>query len=665
MPENWQATGCESARLFVYDVGFLTQPRLRRILSLAGYNIRLGLPGSKDLVALLGNSSTAHRGQSIAAKRGVGALRIESAFLSALHPLDTSEPPMGLLLDRKSTHFDATTPSELETLLATDPLDDTALLNRARDAMSRMREHHLSQFSGFDPTLPTPAPGYVLVVDQPLGDASVMASGGNRAAFLEMLVFAQEEHPGARVIIKSPAANCPGYFTSDDAIGRVNLLSDPISPWSLLEGAIAVYTFSSQLGFEAIVSGHKPRIFGQPFYAGWGLTQDENQVPRRERRLTKAQLFGAAMIEYPTWYDPFQDCLCPLETVLDNLEARARAWREDHQGWVASGMRRWKHKPLNHFFGREKGLIFSDDMPSEEPTGRRHMVWAGRAKADHNRAVRIEDGFIRSRGLGAELVPPLSLVCDDLGIYYDPRHPSRLERMIDERAVLTDAQRLRAERLLAKLIAARISKYNLGGDQPDLPEGHRILVPGQVEDDASIRTGTTTINTNLALLRTARTANPEAVIIYKPHPDVEAGLRIGKVEDAGNLADFVAIHADPVGLLESVDEVWTMTSLLGFEALIRGVKVTTLGAPFYAGWGLTNDLDEVPNRRRARPDLTGLVFATLIDYPRYFDPVTRLPCPAEVVVERLATGRVGHPGLANRSLSKLQGLLPAYARLWR
>jgi len=142
-------------------------------------------------------------------------------------------------------------------------------------------------------------------------------------------------------------------------------------------------------------------------------------------------------------------------------------------------------------------------------------------------------------------------------------------------------------------------------------------------------------------------------------------LRVGAVADAQELADLVAVQADPVALLEQVDEVWTMTSLLGFEALLRGVKVTTLGAPFYAGWGLTHDRAEIPTRRQTKPDLAGLVHATLIDYPRYFDPVTGQPCPVEVAVERLAQGKVGHPGLANRSLSKLQGILSTYAHLWR
>ncbi len=127
-------------------------------------------------------------------------------------------------------------------------------------------------------------------------------------------------------------------------------------------------------------------------------------------------------------------------------------------------------------------------------------------------------------------------------------------------------------------------------------------MPGQVEDDASILTGAGDIRTNRALLQAARDANPDAVILYKPHPDVEAGLRAGALAAAAiGIADMVLSDADPVDLIEACDEVWTMTSLLGFEALLRGKPVTCLGAPFYAGWGLTRDLGPVPERRTARP----------------------------------------------------------------
>lgn len=120
-----------------------------------------------------------------------------------------------------------------------------------------------------------------------------------------------------------------------------------------------------------------------------------------------------------------------------------------------------------------------------------------------------------------------------------------------------------------------------------------------------------------------------------------------------------------MALLDQVDAVWTMTSTLGFEALLRGVNVTCLGAPFYAGWGLTTDLGDVPERRTARPTLEGLAHAALIDYPRYFDPVTGTACPVEVVVDRLADGDVPAPGRGNRILAKVQGLFASYAYLWR
>ncbi|WP_353472795.1 capsular polysaccharide biosynthesis protein [Salipiger sp. H15] len=607
----------------------------------------------------------------MAARSGASLLRIEDAFLRSLHPGRKGEPPLGLLIDRTGVHFDASAPSDLETLLATHPLDDHALLERARGGIARMREAHLTKYTGFDPATPVPEPGYVLVIDQTQGDASVHASGGDRNRFLEMLYWAQEENPGARIVIKTHPETAQGlragHFTAADAQGRISLCTDPVSPWALLDGAVAVYTLSSQMGFEAILAGHRPRVFGTPFYAGWGLTQDETPLRRRGRSLTRAQLFAAAMILYPTWYDPCRDRLCTFEDALGALEAQTRAWREDHRGWVASGMRLWKRKPLQGFFGGQKAVIFAEGAKAEAKaaqTGRRRMAWAGKAGGD---VVRVEDGFLRSRGLGAELVPPLSLVLDDLGIYYDPARPSRLEKIIAEMPELRPDQRDRTQRLIERLTGAGLTKYNLGAAPPALPEGHRILVVGQVEDDASIRLGSPDMQTNAELLARARAANPGAVLLWKPHPDVSAGLRSGAVGAPERWADLTVEGADMGALLRQVQEVWTMTSLTGFEALLRGVPVTTLGAPFYAGWGLTRDLGPVPPRRLAgrRPTLEALVHATLIAYPRYRDPVSGQPCTVELVAERLETGTIPHPGLPNRLLSKAQGIFASQAHLWR
>jgi capsular polysaccharide export protein len=669
-------------RLCHQNLSFLRDARLKRMLALAGHQLRFGLPRPGEGVAVWGASPTAGRGERAAARSGAPLIRLEDAFLRSLRPGRMGDAPLGLLIDPLGVHFDPARPSRLEQILALDPLDNSHILARAREGIERIRALDLSKYNLHDPALPPPPPGYVLVIDQTLGDASVRASGAGQATFDEMLATAREAHPHAPLLIKTHPETAlglrPGHYGPRHATPGVTLVTAPHSPWALLDGAIAVYTVSSQMGFEAILAGHRPQVWGQPFYAGWGLTQDRTPPPRRGRTLTRPQLFAAAMILAPLWYDPCRDRLATFEQVLDQLEAETRAWRADRRGYVATGMRLWKRPRLQAFFGAQKPLIFKD-YPEQAAKlsaakSRDLLIWAGKEPPGFAApALRVEDGFLRSRGLGAELVPPLSLVTDDSGIYYDPGRPSQLERLI--LAPLPPGGRARAERLLDALRAADLTKYNLGGTLPALPEGHRILVPGQVEDDASIRLGCAEIATNLGLLKATWEANPEAVILYKPHPDVEAGLRPGAVEATAALAyaDLILTGADMAALLPAIDEVWTLTSLTGFEALIRGKKVTTLGAPFYAGWGLTTDLGPVPRRRlrredgslQPRPDLTHLIHAALIAYPRYWDPVSRRPCPPEVALDRLATGAIPHPGRLNRLLAKLQGRLASHSRLWR
>ena len=662
-------------KLFYYNGGFLRQKRVRRILSLAGYELTLGLPDRGDMVAVWGQSPNQYRGQWIAKKRKAGLLRVEDAFLRSVQPGRAGDPPLGLILDRSGCHFDASYPCDLENILRHDPLKDTDLLCRAEQAIMRIRDNHISKYNAFETTQSPPAPGYVLVIDQTFGDAALRASGAGKAEFKAMLAAARREHPDANIIIKSHAETIlghrRGYFSAADATDTIRLLATPISPWQLFDGAIAVYTMSSQMGFEAILAGHTPHVFGQPFYAGWGLSKDRKPITGRTRILSRAQLFAAAMILYPIWYDPYRDRLCALEDVLDTLEAQSRAWRDDHRGWVACGMRLWKRPHLQSIFGRSKRIIFQNNLAKARHTSTRHqrnlMVWASGYQDLAFPATRIEDGFLRSRGLGATLTPPLSLVADRLGIYYDPRAPSQLEQMIGDTVTLRPDQKARAERLRQQVIGAGLTKYNAGQTAAEITGTRRILVPGQVEDDASILTAAGDIKTNLALLTAVRRANPDAIILYKPHPDVEARLRLGAVPDRDTAAsaDRVLTNTDPGTLLTQIDEVWTMTSLLGFEALLRNKRVVTYGAPFYAGWGLTHDLGRPPTRRVARPDLLGLLYATLIAYPRYFDPVTRLPCPVEVVVDRLNESAPARHSPINRALSKLQGLCASRAAFWR
>ncbi|MEM8848636.1 MAG: capsular polysaccharide biosynthesis protein [Pseudomonadota bacterium] len=664
----------DAPRIARFVSGGFFNRRIRRIAWLAGVDLRPGLPKPGDHVAAWGHAGTSARAEAVARRYGAPILRFEDAFLRSLHPGRAKEPTLGLTIDSRAAYFDSRTPSDLETLLATHPFDDGALIARARIAMEEMARSGVTKYAATRTDLDPPAPGYVLVVDQTRGDASIRLGGASEETFREMLLVAREENPGQPILIKTHPETAqghrPGHYTEVDAVHGATLETRPFPPATLFAGATKVYTVSSQLGFEALLHSHRPITFGQPFYAGWDLTDDRHPLDRRQRKLTRAQLFAGALVLYPHWYDPHRDALCDPVDVVRLLEARARAWREDRDGWSAPDMRLWKRAPLRQFLSRK--VTFRDEA------SKRRLVWGAGPdvgsdigpKSDRDQTqirrqvLHMEDGFLRSRGLGAELIPPLSLVLDEQGIYYDPTRRSDLEDAIERAAALPPDALDRARKLRRAVTAARLTKYNLQGQIPDLPDTRIILVPGQVADDASIRLGTSDVADNAHLLAETRKANPDAFLIYKPHPDVEAGLRDGAIQAID--ADLIATRADPVALIEKSSEIWTMTSLLGFEALLRDTKVTTFGAPFYAGWGLTDDRGKTPARRRAaRPSLDALIHAALIAYPRYFDPVIGAACPPETVIHRLENGPLPSPGPANRVLSKAQGALASYAWIWR
>ncbi len=271
------------------------------------------------------------------------------------------------------------------------------------------------------------------------------------------------------------------------------------------------------------------------------------------------------------------------------------------------------------------------------------LLAAIEARAAHDPALlhEVEDGFIRSIGLGADCVPPLSITVDAVGVHFDPARESGLERLLDS-ATFSDADLARAAAIRELIVASGLSKYGVGGNALARPGGTRrhVLVTGQVEDDRSVLAARGDVRGNLDLLRRARAIEPDAYVIYRPHPDVDAGHRKGHVPD-----DIALSHADAIdrgtpisALLDMVDGVHVLSSLAGFEALLRGRDVTCHGTPFYAGWGLTRDLGATPVRRKRRLDINALAAAVLLLYPRYMDPITALPCPPEILVRRLVAG---------------------------
>jgi capsular polysaccharide export protein len=274
------------------------------------------------------------------------------------------------------------------------------------------------------------------------------------------------------------------------------------------------------------------------------------------------------------------------------------------------------------------------------PEGSLLFVWGNRESPNDLpasvRVVRVEDGFIRSAGLGADLVRPVSWVFDEAGIYFDPRRPSDLERTLQQ-AGFSAEELARAAQLRRCIVEAGITKYNLTGAAWSRPAKQQVvLVAGQVEADASILAGCIDVRTNLELLRAVRKERPGAWIVYKPHPDVVAGLRAAGAGEpsAHQICDEIVLDASMDDLLRKVDEVHVMTSSTGFEALLRQRTVFCWGQPFYAGWGLTEDAHRHPRRTR-KLELDELVAGALLRYPVYLNSSTRQRCTAEAAVREL------------------------------
>ncbi|HOV03523.1 MAG TPA: capsular polysaccharide biosynthesis protein, partial [Kaistiaceae bacterium] len=625
------------------------------------------LPGCKppvDLVAGWGDKATSRAAQALARRRGLCYVALEDGFLRSLRPgRDTA--PIGYAVDRSGIYYDAGRPSDLEALIAAAA---RAPNPRAAALVGEIRTRRLSKYN--HAPMPTAAElglplgaDIVLVVDQTHGDAAIAGAGADAGSFSAMLAAAIAENPGRTIVVKTHpevvSGRKRGYFSGDLARGDVRFLGDAVNPWVLLERAARLYTVSSQLGFEGLIAGVPVTCFGQPFYSGWGLTDDRAQpTGRREARPTIEALAGAALIDYCRYLDPYFRRAIEVEEAIEQLTFLRDRFHANRRT-VCLGISPWKRARVASFLdgvdgppafaegaGEALALARRDGAPVVGWATRMPEGFADKAAAAGVAVARMEDGFLRSVGLGAAFTQPASLVIDRLGIYYDGSRPSDFEALAGD-TVFDEALIARAARLRERIVAARLSKYNDARLDAALFDTEKpvVLVPGQVEDDASIRLGSPVVRSNLALLERVRARLPDAFIVYKPHPDVEAGYRTGRIdpERLADLADSVVTDIGMPALLAGVDRVETMTSLSGFEALLRGLPVGVHGQPFYAGWGLTEDFCDFPRRAR-KLSLDELVALGLILYPRYVDPATGLPCPVEVVVERLLEMRERGPG---------------------
>ena len=709
-------TRSELAAIGVLSQGILRQPFLSEMLETRVKPVTL----TSDSIGLWaiggwGSRPSSHKALLYASRHALPYLALEDGFLRSYATGDLCNS-LSILWDEIGIYYDSTRPSALEDLLASSQEVLAGHEDLVEQALGVLLEKGLSKYNhaaDFNLRLLRSARNdggasrrdtlvqRVLVIDQTLGDMSVSLGGATDQTFADMLAAAKAENPDANIFVKThpevSSGRKGGYLTHVQPMGRVVLLRDAINPMSLLPFMDKVYVVTSTMGFEALLTGKPVVCFGVPWYAGWGLTDDRcKDSPawaRRTRKRSVRELFAAAYIHYTRYLNPLTHQRGGILDVIDWLvrqKAMAKRMHGDQrQGSVlAVGFRRWKAANLKPMLGLHQQLVgflpnLSALLAARIKPGDTVVCWG--AKPPHGlvdyvhacwaRLLHVEDGFVRSVGLGSDLIRPQSIVLDERGIYFDATRPSDLEAMLATRN-FTPEDLTRAQAVRAFIVQHDITKYNIEPREPASwgatarATGRTVvLVPGQVEDDASILLGCTTVRTNLELLHAVRKALPSAFIVYKPHPDVASGNRKGRLplHAAGQWADHIETSLGVVSCIDAVDEVHTMTSLTGFDALLRGKKVVTYGQPFYAGWGLTDDRAEFASafeRRTRRLSLDELVAGALLHYPIYWDWTLKGYTTCEAVLYRIVEERTKleindglsklRVGLMRRNLRKLR-----------
>ncbi|MBV8249449.1 MAG: capsular polysaccharide biosynthesis protein [Comamonas sp.] len=677
-------------------------PFLSRLVGTEVVRLKSWRHADVDAVAGWGLRPSTRKAQAYATRHGLPYVALEDGFLRSF---GTGEhfPPLSLVVDDAGIYYDCMRPSTLERLLRSDAdllAPDAALVREAREKLlssGLSKYNHAAELP--QGVLRAGDVQRVLVVDQTAGDMSVAKGGADAATFKAMMAAALAENSQATVYVKThpevSSGRKGGYLTGVQPDARIVVLRDTVSPMSLIAQMDKVYVVSSTMGFEALLANKPVVCFGVPWYAGWGVTDDRQpQHPammRRAGRLRSVdELFAAGYMHYARYMSPETRQPGNVFDAIAWLERQREVARRFAGRMIVVGFRRWKAANVKSMLSLHAGkVIFVKNAAAAralQPAGEDCLVCWGRvppegvqelAERADIRLLRMEDGFVRSVGLGSDLIPPQSFVLDAKGIYFDPGQPSELEDLLNARA-FTAQDIERARKVRAFIVKHGITKYNLEPNcTVNWPANGRqvVLVPGQVEDDASIRFGCDSegVCTNLGLIKAAREAFPEGFIVFKPHPDVSSGNRKGHVDTAQALqyADHLEQGVSIVSCIDACDAVVTMTSLTGFDALLRNKQVVVHGRPFYAGWGLTQDRLPVPRRSRSL-SLDELVAGALLHYPLYWDPVLKGYTTCEAVLHRLLEQRTAqeqsgglhslHAGWMRRQWCKSKVLMLSYLR---
>ncbi|WP_257935454.1 capsular assembly complex, KDO transferase KpsC (double domain) [Campylobacter lari] len=605
----------------------------------------------EDVFVGWGRKKSGLKAMELAKKHNTKFLLLEDGFLRSLNLGIENSPSFSIVKDDVGIYYDATTPSKLENILNTYEFSYKEL-KQAKKAIELIKKEKLSKYNNnlcIPKELFSANEERVLIITQVANDASLKFGLADNFSTQDIINDAIKENPNAKIYIKIHPDILSGKKQSDfdvqDLPSKCVVVKENYNPIELLSHFKKVYTKTSGMGFEALMLGCKCVCYGVPFYAGWGLTQDKQACKRRLKKRTLEEVFYATYILYSEYFNPYLNQKSDIFDTIHTLAKYKKIEQANSNTLYFLGFTLWKCWFMKSFFKAKNNKIIFLNSPGELYKANLNpddkiFIWGKKydkallAKDFNNAIFLVEDGFLRSVFLGSDLTRPFSLIVDSKGLYVDPSKPSDLEDILQNH-IFDESLKQRAKKLITIITQNKFSKYNsLKHEKLNFNTNKKIiLIPAQVEDDASMILGGAGYDT-LKLLQSVRKANENAFIVFKPHPDVLSGNRKG-LKDKNIILKYCDEIIENVSIdsaINACDEVHTITSTSGFDGLLRGKKVVVYGMPFYAGWGLTMDLHEIPRRTRVL-SLEELVAGVLILYPRYIHPKSKNLCEVELALD--------------------------------
>lgn len=502
----------------------------------------------------------------------------------------------------------------------------------------------------------------------------------------ELLDFTRHTYPDAQIIFKPHPLDLQDSRASLTEIvgssGGVKILDSAVSLPQALETIDRVVTIASVGGFEAALRGIPVTVLGAPFYAGWGFTDDVSLIERRTRQLSPLEVLAGAFFLYPIYIDSKTNKTIAPESMLRETLWETRASFGSPLGGATGHLdaaetisdsdkvvvigSKYAAETLRAAFAVDDVIVLNDRasgfdqqtktlLPAPHPTC---FLLHRNARSSTCRTVRastfpvfeIDDGFLC---FSNTRTAPYSVLIDSKGAHYDPDQPSTLEELLATYDFDAAPELMtRAEALLARFLESGLSRANPYPHVENVEkvygpkENARVLVLGFRSNDRGTMLANPQGLTHADLLRLAREEHPDAQIILRPHPlTSSAELTHLKALSTEFPNVLIADAAMPFAqALESVDHVITLASLGGFEAALRNLPVTVLGAPFYAGWSITDDRAAPARRIRKLTPLQVFAVAYIL-YPIYLDPIRGERATPEEVLDLLAKALAEAPSV--------------------